>query len=59
MCAVHRDRDASPTRLLLSTRLRWAGVGLVLAGLFVQGCASVPKDYPRTQSAAFQSVINK
>jgi putative cardiolipin synthase len=26
---------------------------LMLAGLFLTGCASVPKDYPRTESAAF------
>ncbi|MEA3278770.1 MAG: phospholipase D family protein [Pseudomonadota bacterium] len=27
---------------------------LLLAGVLFSGCASVPKDYPRTQSAAFQ-----
>jgi putative cardiolipin synthase len=34
--------------------LRTVGLCLTLAGLLLGGCASVPKDYPRTQSAALK-----
>jgi putative cardiolipin synthase len=42
----------------LSAGLRWTGVGLISTGLFFGGCASVPKDYPRGQSTAFQNHQN-
>jgi putative cardiolipin synthase len=35
-----------------------SGLLLLLAGLLLVGCASVPKDYPRTQSAAIQNHVS-
>ena len=57
MCATRLNADAGRTRHPLSARLRWICFSLVLTGLFV-GCASVPKDYPRTRSTAFQDHQN-
>jgi putative cardiolipin synthase len=36
------------------SRLRTVGLCLTLAGLLLGGCASLPKHYPRTQSAALR-----
>jgi starvation-inducible outer membrane lipoprotein len=31
---------------------------LLLIGLLITGCASVPKDYPRTESTAFKNYLD-
>ena len=36
------------------TRLFRAGLSVLFAGLLLAGCATVPKDYPRTETTAFQ-----
>jgi len=57
MRATHPPRlpnDASHRCTRLGTRLRTVALCLGLTGLLFAGCASVPKDDPRTVSTAFQ-----
>ncbi len=50
----HRSKDASRDCIGLGISLRAVALCLGLTGLLFAGCASVPKDYPRTASNAFQ-----
>lgn len=50
----HRSNDVSHHCTCLVTRLRAVTLCLGLTGLLFAGCASVPKDFPRTASKAFQ-----
>ena len=53
--ALHRPTDAPSHRARSSLHLglRTVGLCLALTGLLLGGCASLPKDYPRTTSSAY------
>jgi hypothetical protein len=54
LAAAHQPNRKTPISIMNSLSLLRLGLLLLLTGLLLAGCASVPKDYPRTESAAFE-----
>jgi len=50
---LYRLSDAPPDRTRSGLGLRTVGLCLALTALVLAGCASVPKDYPRTTTTAY------
>jgi len=51
-------RDGCPRDTAGIVRFLLSGLLLLLIGLMFTGCATVPKDYPRTESTAFQDYLD-
>jgi len=51
--AAHRPDRTSPVSVVVGRDSVRACLLLLMTGLLLAGCVSVPKDYPRTQSSAF------